>query len=242
MKIEPQVSFRSFFQICCQHFRKRRINNRHPPTSCVTVDTCVTFTNTHTSNSSFLVGIKDLGRLFTLCKSVMAYEKVGEYRVHYQKELGHGTFGTVFKAWNSSKITAAAKRMMTRDKTAFSEVTTLYHFEKNTTHDNIIGVYNVTFDKNFLWIVMEFCNLGDLNRFFNKYEDYCKFAVKIDLMKQITDGIAFLHDQNIVHRDIKPGNILLKSTAVPCGQVKVKLGDFWIVQIPGPKWCEISHE
>ena len=146
----------------------------------------------------------------------MAVENVGEYRAHLKKVLGQGTFGTVYKGWNTSKLAIAAKRMSTENKTAISEVETLCQLNKNTTHENIVGVYDVKTDEDFVWIMMEFCNLGDLDRFFKKYQKYCQFTtVKIEMMKQIARGIAFLHSKDIVHRDIKPGNILLTSTTAP---------------------------
>ena len=51
-------------------------------------------------------------------------------------------------------------------------------------------------------------------------------------MRQIIDGIAFLHSRDIVHRDIKPANILLSLTQDRC--VTVKLGDFGLTKILDP--------
>ena len=79
---------------------------------------------------------------------------------------------------------------------------------------------------------MEFCDLGDLNQFFKSYYSQLTIEMKVKLMKQIMNGIAFLHDRNIVHRDIKPGNILLAST--PEHNVVVKLGDFGLSKILDP--------
>ena len=163
----------------------------------------------------------------------MAVANVGEYRVHYNKVLGQGTFGTVYKGWNTSKMALAAKRMSKENKTASSEVKALCQLNKNTTHENIVGVYDVK-TEDFVWIMMEFCNLGDLDRFFNKYQKYCQCTVKIEIMKQIARGIAFLHSKDIVHRDIKPGNILLTSITAPVGQFTVKLSDFGLSKILDP--------
>ena len=61
---------------------------------------------------------------------------------------------------------------------------------------------------------MEFCEIGDLNK-------YCIDACDI-IMAQITSGISCLHDKDVIHRDIKPGNILVASE----GPLIVKLTDF----------------
>ena len=67
--------------------------------------------------------------------------------------------------------------------------------------------------------------------FFDKYLLKLDLANKVNLMRQIAKGVAFLHHNNIVHRDIKPGNILLKS----CNRYAVvKLGDFGLSKFLDP--------
>ena len=67
---------------------------------------------------------------------------------------------------------------------------------------------------------MTLCDLGDLNEFFQKHLKKLKTTMRVDIMTQIARGVAFLHSKNIVHRDIKPGNILLK-TEDGCAVVKL---------------------
>ena len=60
-----------------------------------------------------------------------------------------------------------------------------------------------------MWMMIQFCELGDLNHFYRKGN--VDHGTNIDVMTQITAGIEYLHSQDIVHRDIKPGNILVAS-------------------------------
>ena len=161
----------------------------------------------------------------------MSRVKVGEYTVDLMKEIGHGTFGTVYKGWHPSKGTVAAKKISTKDKKAISEVQIWNYLKETSTHDHIIRVYDVMRKyKDSIWIMMELCDLGDLNDFFITHSEYSQqLSVKIQLMKQITDGIAFLHNNDIVHRDIKLENILVKSE--PRGQFLAKVGDFGLSKI-----------
>ena len=70
-------------------------------------------------------------------------------------------------------------------------------------------------------IVMELCPGGDLLNYVRKRrklnEKYARFV-----FKQIMEGIAYLHDNNVAHRDIKLDNILLD------GHGNIKLGDFGV--------------
>ena len=161
----------------------------------------------------------------------MAVENVGECRVHYNKELGRGTYGTVYKGWNTSKTAVAAKRMSRGDKTTTSEVKAL---KKNITHDNIIRVYDVKASEDFVWIMMEFCNLGDLDRFFTQVREILSVQCKNRIDETDRERYAFLHKKDIVHRDIKPGNILVTSTAASMEQVIVKLTDFGLSKFLDP--------
>ena len=88
-----------------------------------------------------------------------------------------------------------------------------------------------------MWIVMEYCDLEDLNNFFKKYHGKLDKDKEVKIMGQISRGITFLHNQNIVHRDIKPGNILLKNENA---KVIVKLRDFGLSKFLDPNGATSS--
>ena len=80
---------------------------------------------------------------------------------------------------------------------------------------------------------MEFCEYGDLERYFNsRHFPRQQPSVKVDLMIQTMKGISFLHGENIVHRDIKPGNILIQKKNN--GDPVVKLDDFGLSKFLDP--------
>ena len=109
------------------------------------------------------------------------------------------------------------------------------HFlQKNISNEHIVKVYDVKTWMNSMWIMMEYCDLGDLNKFFDKYCRKLDTIKKAQIMKQIAEGIAFLHLNDIVHRDIKPANILMKTNH---GLAVVKLGDFGL-----SKWLDPLNE
>ena len=83
----------------------------------------------------------------------MAVQNVGEYRIYHNRLLGHGTFGAVFKGWNTPKKPVAAKRIENKENTARSEVEAFYRLNESKRHDNIIRMYGVENTEGFVWIV-----------------------------------------------------------------------------------------
>ena len=156
----------------------------------------------------------------------------GGYKIDFLQELGCGGFGSVYKGHDVHGNTVAIKRVSKSDRRHASTEAVKAHFLKEKIlHDNIIKVCNVKSFKDSMWIVMEFCDLGDLNEFFIKYHQKIDTTVKLKMMRQIINGIAYLHQENIVHRNIKPSNVLLKSSN-DC--VTVKLGDFGLCKFLDP--------
>ena len=70
--------------------------------------------------------------------------------------------------------------------------------------------------------------MGDLNKYFQSNE--LKLRGKIDIMEQVANGIVFLHSKNVVHRDIKPDNILVFGDY----SVTAKLSDFDLSKVLDP--------
>jgi serine/threonine protein kinase len=73
-------------------------------------------------------------------------------------------------------------------------------------------LYNYKFDGDYILLITEYCKDGDLSKWIEKSD---KNAGEIlDILIQITNGMKYLHDNNIIHRDIKPQNILLDNNII----------------------------
>ena len=151
------------------------------------------------------------------------------YTVNILQELGRGSFGTVYKGYDVAENPTAVKKVTINGKNerqrknATTEAVKFHFLKENVCHDHVIKVYDVKRWKDSMWIMMEFCDLGDLNNFFEKFYHKVDISKKLNIMEQIANSVAFLHQNCIVHRDIKPGNILMK-TQQDC--IVAKLGDF----------------
>lgn len=146
--------------------------------------------------------------------------EIGDYVYNDKNILGKGSFSLVYlgeSLKNNEKI-AIKKIYINPKKKDFYDIKNEINILQKLNHPNIVLLKNKIILEKDLYIILEYCPLGDLNSFFNKKmvkEEYVKhYAI------QIISGLKYLALNNIMHRDIKPHNILLKNI------YNVKISDF----------------
>ena len=153
--------------------------------------------------------------------------KVKSYSIDQRDVLGQGAFGIVYKAKDAKNNEIAVKRI---DGDVHPQILTqdLNRLIK-LDHPNVMKILDVEEDKNIVWMMMAFCELGDLNHVY-KTRDVLP-ETSLEVMKQIMAGISYLHSQDVVHRDIKPGNILV-AAELP---LQILLADFDVSKCLNPE-------
>lgn len=143
------------------------------------------------------------------------------------KSLGYGSYGEVYLCEHKrSKEKRAVKiidkrylsKSMIQKKTVLNEVDIL----KTLDHPNILKIFEYFEDDKNYYIVMEFCSEGDL---FDELErvKYLDEKNTANIIAQILAGLAYIHNRQIVHRDIKLENILICNKEK---EIHIKIIDF----------------
>ncbi|KAJ4960610.1 hypothetical protein NE237_020520 [Protea cynaroides] len=132
--------------------------------------------------------------------------------------IGQGANGLVRLCMcKASGVKYACKTMSKGDKTVYQEVEIMRHLSG---HPGIVNLEAVYEDFYSFHLVMELCSGGDLLDHMNKMDGPYSEYLSANILKQLISVIKYCHQKGVVHRDIKPDNILLTSSG------KMKLADF----------------
>ncbi|XP_074513716.1 serine/threonine-protein kinase Nek5 isoform X1 [Sebastes fasciatus] len=148
------------------------------------------------------------------------------------RQIGEGAFGKAFlvqdKGGGGDRQSVVKqinlRKMSAKEKEASKKEVTLLSKMK---HPNIVAFISSFQEKGSLYIVMEYCDGGDLMKKVNMQRGiFFKEEQVVDWFVQICLGLKHIHDRKILHRDIKAQNIFLTN-----GGMKAKLGDFGIARM-----------
>ena len=135
--------------------------------------------------------------------------KLNDYIV-YKKHIGKGSFSTIYKCFHKlTKIEYAIKEITIEKNKNKKHIKRELDLMKNLNHPNIIKLHDVIIEStlNNIYFIMEYHKKGDLSIFLNGRALKEKFCKKY--MRQLSNGLEYLLQNNILHRDLKPQNILL---------------------------------
>ena len=140
---------------------------------------------------------------------------LGDYTI--ESKIGKGAFSEVFLVKkNGSDKLYASKRILKEallNKKIKQYFNNELHILKSMDHPNIIKLYETKETFNCYFLIFDYCNGGTLSNCLQKYKIMNKKPFPEDLvqyfMRQIVNGLRYLHNMKILHRDIKLDNILI---------------------------------
>ena len=149
----------------------------------------------------------------------------GRYEV--QEIIGVGGMSVVYKAYDNVDDRTVAVKILKDEFLNNEEFKRRFKNESKAiallSHENIVKVYDVNFGEKLQYIVMEYIDGITLKEYINK-QNSISWNDALFFMTQILRAVQHAHDKGIVHRDIKPQNIIL----LPNGNIKVT--DFGIAR------------
>ncbi len=141
------------------------------------------------------------------------------------KLIGGGGMSNVYLAHDMILNRDVAIKILRYDFTTEEEMHRRFQREAlsatSLTHPNIVSIYDVGEDGNMHYIVMEYIEGKTLKQYIQEFSPLSP-ARSVHIMKQLTSAIAHAHENGIIHRDIKPQNILMDLEG------NVKITDFGI--------------
>ncbi|CAJ0600943.1 unnamed protein product [Cylicocyclus nassatus] len=155
-------------------------------------------------------------------------------------KIGEGTYGVVYKGKHkkTNKLVAMKKiRLEGEDEgvpsTAIREISLLRELK----HPNVVGLEDVIMQENRLYLIFEFLSM-DLKRYLDQLPADKRLppAECKSYMFQICQAICFAHQRRVIHRDLKPQNLLVD------GKGAIKLADFGLARAIGIPVRVYTHE
>ncbi|ETO27531.1 hypothetical protein RFI_09602, partial [Reticulomyxa filosa] len=161
--------------------------------------------------------------------------------------LGCGEFGNCYRCRSKTKFIQDKPRMFAvkkipkarfrREKSMAAmmrnELEILRHLKKKRRskwvrgYRNIIKLYDVFEDHNHLYLVTNFCGGGTLDQYLSNKPQMSEEEIS-DIMRQILEGVQFLHSNFIAHLDLKPSNVMFASTEK---DAPVQVVDFGVARV-----------
>ena len=159
-------------------------------------------------------------------------DKLEDFEI--QQILGKGSYGFVAKVRSTRNNKIYAMKQIDLSKVGSQKEIELCKREvevlQRLNHVNINKYYKSFNKNNCLYIIMEFMDNGDLSGFIKAHEKFNKPVREVEvwnILLQSMTALAYIHSQNVIHRDIKPGNLFMTNDKT------IKIGDFGVAAKKG---------
>lgn len=138
-------------------------------------------------------------------------ETVGKFEFSRKDLIGHGAFAVVFKGRHREKhdwevaVKCINKKNLAKSQTLLGKEIKIL---KELKHENIVALLDFQETASSVYLVMEYCNGGDLADYLHSKGTLSEDTIRV-FLQQIAGAMRVLQAKGIIHRDLKPQNILL---------------------------------
>ena len=148
-------------------------------------------------------------------------------RYKIERQIGSGGMALVYEAKDILLDRKVAIKMLRPEFVSDEDFINKFRHEAKAvakiTHPNVVSIYDIVESENSLYLVMEFIEGRDLKSIIKK-RGKLSVVEALDIANQVTAGVEVAHENNIIHCDIKPHNILITDNN------QVKVTDFGIAR------------
>ncbi|XP_050717031.1 serine/threonine-protein kinase unc-51-like isoform X1 [Eriocheir sinensis] len=161
-------------------------------------------------------------------------EVVGDYEYSTKDLIGHGAFAVVFKGRHRQKpgltvaIKSITKKNIAKSQNLLSKEIKILKELTELHHENVVALLDCKETANHVYLVMEYCNGGDLADYLQAKGTLSEDTIRF-FLRQMAESMRALYGKGIVHRDLKPQNILLAHAGKPNPPphlITLKIADF----------------
>src|SRR5436190_9302600 len=142
--------------------------------------------------------------------------RLADDRYELEHRLGHGGMATVYRARDLKLDRQVAIKLLADNFAGDDEVRKRFSREARLAarldHPNVVQVFDVGVDEDRPYIVMEYVEGGTVGDRLNRRRRSLATNEALQVLNQLCDGLGHAHAKKLVHRDIKPQNLLLRES------------------------------
>lgn len=163
--------------------------------------------------------------------------RLGKYKI--LDMLGKGAMGVVYKGFDPHILRPVALKTIRLDLLSSDVEDIFARFENEAkasgrlSHPGIVAIYEYGEEDSVAYIAMEYVEGHTLGEYFSRGTQF-SLEDTISILVQLLDAIGHAHEQGVVHRDIKPGNIILNQAG------RLKVTDFGIAHIQSSELTQVG--